>query len=72
MSSEFLNRSDTKRAVQPQKMARGFDFRSMDEEELYYLCSAATMQLSNAFAYAKGRLSHDTAHIIFMFCNFGI
>ena len=32
-------KSDTNRAVQPQKMARGLKFRIEEEEELYYPCS---------------------------------
>ena len=32
-------RSDTNRAVQPQKMARGLKFRISKVEGLYYLCS---------------------------------
>ena len=32
-------RSDTNRAVQPQKMARGLKFLIKEEEGLYYLCS---------------------------------
>ena len=32
-------RSDTNRAVQPQKMARGLKFRIKEEEGLYYPCS---------------------------------
>ena len=35
----YLNRSDTNRAVQSQKMARGLKFRIEEEEGLYYLCS---------------------------------
>ena len=35
----FPTRSDTNRAVQPQKMARGLKFRIQVEEGLYYLCS---------------------------------
>ena len=31
-------KSDTKRAVQPQKMARGLKFRIEEEEGLYYIC----------------------------------
>ena len=34
-----LTRSDTNRAVQPQKMARSLKFRILEEEGLYYLCS---------------------------------
>ena len=33
------NRSDTNRAVQPQKMVRGWKFRIKEEEGLFYLCS---------------------------------
>ena len=36
MSSVFPTRSDTIRAVQPLKMARGLKFRIEKEEELYY------------------------------------
>ena len=38
-SSGFPTRSDTNRAVQPQKMARGSKFRIQEVEELYYPCS---------------------------------
>ena len=38
-SSGFLTRSDTNRAVQSQKMARGLKFRIYEEEVLYYPCS---------------------------------
>ena len=38
-SSAFLTRFDTDRAEQPQKMARGFKFRVLKVERLYYLCS---------------------------------
>ena len=34
----FLTRSDTNRAVQSQKVARGLKFRILKEEGLYYLC----------------------------------
>ena len=34
-----LTSSDTNRAVQPQKMDRGFKFRTWKVEELYYLSS---------------------------------
>ena len=37
--SEFPTRSDTNRAVQPQKMARNLKFRIYEVEGLYYLCS---------------------------------
>ena len=35
----FLTRSDTNRAVQQQKMARGLKFRIKKVERLNYLCS---------------------------------
>ena len=35
----FPTRSDTNRAVQPQKVARGLKFWVQEEEGLYYLCS---------------------------------
>ena len=38
-SSGFPTRSDTNRAVQPQKIAGGLKFRIYVEEGLYYLCS---------------------------------
>ena len=38
-SSGFPTRSDTNRAVQPQKMARGMKFRIFVVEGLYYPCS---------------------------------
>ena len=39
MSSDFLTRSDTNLAVEPQKMARGLKCWIQEEAELYYLCS---------------------------------
>ena len=38
-ASGFLTRSNTKQAVQSQKMARSFKFLIKEEEELYYICS---------------------------------
>ena len=38
-SSGFPTRSDTNRAVQAQKMARGLKFRIYEVDEFYYLCS---------------------------------
>ena len=35
----FLTRSDTSRAVQPQKMTGGLKFRILEVEGLYYPCS---------------------------------
>ena len=37
-SSGFPTMSDTNRAAQPQKMARGLKFRIQIEEELHYPC----------------------------------
>ena len=39
LSLRFLTRSDTNRAVQLQKMARGLKFQIYCLKELYYLCS---------------------------------
>ena len=39
LSSGFLTRSNTNRAVQPLKTARGLKFRTQEEKGLYYLCS---------------------------------
>ena len=39
LPSGFMTRSDTNRAVHPQKMARGLEFFILEEEGLYYLCS---------------------------------
>ena len=39
LSSRFPARSNTNRAVQPQKMARGMKFQIYEVEALYYLCS---------------------------------
>ena len=35
----FPTKSDTNRAVQPQKIARGLKFRILEVEGLYYPCS---------------------------------
>ena len=54
--------SDTKQAEWPQKMARGFEFRTNEEEELYYLCSenkAADHQLHD----------HSAADLLLYFLN---
>ena len=72
LSSGFPTRSDTNRAVQRQKMARGLTFRIYIEEEFCLLCSVnkgaicvVTAQLIWAFnsAYAKSGVSHDAASI---------
>ena len=66
-------RSDTNRAVQPQKMARELKFQIKIEEGSHYPCSenkgadqlrsycAADLHL--CFCIAKSRFSHDEAHI---------
>ena len=64
-SSGFPTRSDTNRAEQLQKMARGLKFRIYEAEGLYYLCSEIKALISFAvtaklicvfvFAYAKSR-----------------
>ena len=65
LSSRFPTRTCTNQALQPQKLARGLDFR------IIVLCSekkgtdhSATTQLICAFvfAYAESRYSHDAAH----------
>ena len=38
MIKSVFRRSDTNRAVQSKKMARGLKFRIQEEEGLYYLC----------------------------------
>ena len=56
----LLNRSDTNRPVQSQKMARGLKFRIYEEEELYYPCKenkgaeplAVTAKLICVFVFA--------------------
>ena len=71
MSSWFLARSDTNRAVQPQKMARGLKFRILEVEGLYYVaktkalisCMVTTQLICTyVFAYTKSRFSPDAAH----------
>ena len=39
LTMSFLNRSDTNRAVQAQKMARGWNLWILKVEKLYYPCS---------------------------------
>ena len=82
-SSGFPTRSNTNRAVQPQKMARGLKFRIKVEESVYYpyiaktkalISCAGTAQLIcvSVFAYAKSRFSHNEAHFIFIVsCSLG-
>ena len=60
LSSWFLARSDTNRAVQSQKMVRGSKFQIEQEEGLYYLCSEnkGTEQLGD----------YHAAHLCLFFC----
>ena len=61
------------RFEQPQKTARGLNFRIKKEEGLYYLCSEIkgadllcayfAADLCLVFVFAKNRFSQDTAHI---------
>ena len=70
-SSGFPTRSDTNRALLPQKMARDLKFRILVVEEMYYLCSenkgacyrTAQLVCAFVFAFAKSRFSHDAAHM---------
>ena len=39
MIKSAFRRSDTNRAVQSKKMARGLKFHIQEEEGLYYMCS---------------------------------
>ena len=57
----LTTRSDTNRAVQPQKMVRGLKFRIYEVEELYYLCSEnkGTDQLRS---YCRSRALGYIAH----------
>ena len=79
MSLGFPTRSDTNRAVQPQKTVRGLKFqdlgsRYVDKRDctIYIaktkalISCAVTAQLICVFvfAYAKRRFSHDAAHLI--------
>ena len=70
----FPTRSDTNRAVQPQKMARGLKFRFKKVEGLYHLCNInkgadqlpviAKLICVFVFAYAKRWFSHDVAQLL--------
>ena len=70
----FPTRSDTNRAVQPQKMAIGVNFKSNlaclgRRGILYYLCSEDKWanQLRGS-QKAKSRFSHDMAHYVLLTC----
>ena len=78
LSSGFLTRSDTTRAVQQQKMVRGLKFRIQEVEGLYYHCSEnkdvdqlVTTKLICVFVfeYAKSRFSNDKAQFLFFPVN---
>ena len=64
----FPTRSDTNRAVQPQKLAKGWKFRIYVAKTKELISCAVTAQLICVFvfAYAKSRFSHDTAHCIIL------
>ena len=75
LSLEFLTRSNTNQAAQPQKMVKGLKFRMHEVEGLYFLCSenkgadqryCVTAQLICVFvfAYAKIRFSQKEAHLV--------
>ena len=70
--SWFLTWSDTKQALQLQKMARDFKFRIKQVEGLYYLSSEnkgadqLRVYAKCWLAYAKCWFSHDAPH----FCEF--
>ena len=69
-----FRRSDSNRAVQPQKMAIGLKFWIMEVEGMYFFyvakikalisCVATTQLICTiVFAHVKGRFSHDEAHL---------
>ena len=72
-SSGFPTSSDTNRAVQTQKMARGLKFLIQVVEGLYFMIAKAKVLISCVvtaelicifvFAYAKSRFSHNEAHM---------
>ena len=72
MSSGCPTRSDTNRAVQPQRMARGLKFWIEEVEGLYCLYKVkkvliscvVTAQLNFVFTYAKSWFSHDATHTL--------
>ena len=62
----FPARSDTNRAAQAQKMARGLKFWIQNVDELYYPCSEnkdADQLRSYCFAYADCLFSHEASQI---------
>ena len=63
LSSVLHTRSDTNRAVQPQKMDRGLKFGIL-EEVLNSFAVTAKLICAFVFAYSKSMFSHDMAHIL--------
>ena len=73
-SSGFQTRSNTNRAVQSQKMARGLKFRIKVIEALYYpysenkgadqLCGYREADLRLCFRICKKPYSHNEAHLL--------
>ena len=69
----FPTRSDTKRAVQPQKKARSLKFRIQEEEGLYFPVAKTRALISFTvtaklicvfvFAYATCWVSHEAAQL---------
>ena len=49
----FLTRSDTNRAVQPQKMARGLKFRMSEEDLLFFVALHRSQQFFSHFGTAS-------------------
>ena len=76
----FLIKSDTNRAVQAQKMGRGWKFWIWKVEVLYYIRVAKTKALTSftviaklicvfVFAYADCWFSHEAAHLFQARCT---
>ena len=69
-------RSDTNRALQAQKMARGWKFRIYKVEELYYPSSEnrganqlrSKLIYASVFAYAECLFSYDAAQVLHCLC----
>ena len=81
LSSGVPTGSDTNRAVQPQKMARGLYFQVLKVEGLYYLCSenkganqlcGYPAQLICAFVCADAKKKKKTGFLVTRLNFFGI
>ena len=63
-----MSRSDTNRSIQAQKTVRGLQFRILEVEGLWYLCSenkgANQLSCAHVFAYEKGN-SQNADHNYF-------